>query len=168
MSINQGPAGASGGAVYLAASTLTFTSNAVINASGAAGGRSGFQSGGNGGGSGGMIVVYIRTTLNVGSGAILVANGGNGASGGDAADNGTVALDPDPRNPTMAQPAAIASGGNSGNGGTAFPADRKASPAVNANCDTCGGGGGGGERGVIVTNYDLGATITSPTAVPFP
>ena len=68
-----GAFGAGGGAIYIAANSLTLSG--VIDASGAGAHGGGFSSGGSGAGSGGMIVLWA-TALNA-TGGKLLANGGS-------------------------------------------------------------------------------------------
>jgi hypothetical protein len=158
----QGVVGDGGGAVYIAATTINFTGNALINASGAAAAKSGHHSGGNGGGSGGMIMVNAHT-INASTGAILLANGGNGAAGGGGND-GVASADPDPTMPTAQQLAAMAQGGDGGQG---FAGTHAATLGVGGSGGN-GGGGGGGAGGFIGTNKGLGSAIVSPSATTFP
>jgi hypothetical protein len=151
-----GPPGFGGGAVYLAAKTITIGSAGSINASGAAGlGAKGPGGGGGGGGAGGAIV-FDTSMLTIAGSAFA-----NGGGGGGAAISANGAAGTDGTDPTSYVVAA--SGGDLGGGDGAIDVTDGSpgqTPMVPA-----GGGGGGGGTGYIVqfsSSSTSGTTNTSP------
>jgi len=150
-----GGGGAGGGGVELAA-RISVSISGLVQAGGARGSRGlqGNGSGGTGGGgagSGGMI--YIDTaSLDLLGGAILAANGGGGAEGGDNNEDGGVNAQD---GQASANAASKGSGGaNKGGDGSNGSAGGTIN-ATNAQNNESGGGGGGG-AGFIV--FHTGAT----------
>ena len=153
-----GQPGFGGGAVYLAATTITIGSAGSINASGAAGlGAKGAGGGGGGGGAGGAIV-FDTNTLTIDGSAF--ANGGGGGGAGTGGANGMAGSDG--ADPLDYDNAAMggAFGGGSGaigmNNGSAG-----ATPEVIA-----GGGGGGGGTGYIIQFSRSTTTSSTKTSPP--
>jgi hypothetical protein len=153
-----GGGGEGGGAVYLAAGgTITLGASAIINASGAGALVAAQYGGGGGGGSGGMIILHAKDYA-IASGAIIVANGGSGSTGGNNVGTGTRGNDPDPTNPM--QPAPGPTGGGAP-GGSGFAVGANATAGGNGGT-TQGGGGGGGGGGYIQSNKALTNAKVSP------
>ena len=151
-----GPGGDSGGSIYLVAGG-TLQIDGRINASGAGGrGATGSKSGGGGGGSGGMITLH-GTSIAVGTGARVWANGGGGGGGGSsnsAGANGSEASDPGDGG---------AGGVGDGDGGVGAFAVRSGDPGTSGGK---GGGGGGGGGGVIenLSGGSISSGVFSPPA----
>ncbi|MDX2092777.1 MAG: hypothetical protein SFX73_33230 [Kofleriaceae bacterium] len=158
-----GAPGMGGGAIYIAANLIAFSSSGIINASGSGAHGGGTTAGGSGGGSGGMIVLY-SSELTMATGARLLANGGGGSGG---ADGGTGAVGADP---TATSPTSAASGGNGpgANGGAGFAgsASAQAGGSAGGSRESAGGGGGGG--GYIQSNHPLTGATVSPAATIVP
>jgi hypothetical protein len=135
-----GNPGASGGAVYLMATT-SLTISGKINASGESG-RGGRKTngGGGGGGSGGLIALFAPTITVTGE---LWANGGGGGAGGDdnpGEDGG------ESTGPAVQAAGGVGSAGSSG--GTGAIDGQDGGPGVPV-AGGRGAGGGGGGLGVI-------------------
>jgi hypothetical protein len=156
-----GGRGDGGGAVLLLADTITFGSNAVINASGESGGGGGDgRRGGGGAGSGGMIALFAMT-IDATSQPDIFANGGHGGGGSNNDNSGTAGSD-------STSPSSSGSGGGApqgaGSGGDAYPGNNL--DGNNGTSGGGGGGGGGGGAGVIrnVSTSSLGANVSpAPT-----
>jgi hypothetical protein len=156
-----GVPGAGGGAVMLAAVTITIGNNIHIDVSGAGGSATTGGGGGGGGGAGGMIVLFADTIT--ATGANLLANGGAGASGSNnGAAAGQAGADPNPDDPNNAANGGTTSGGDGGDG---FAGANPAKNAQSTGNNQAGGGGGGG-AGFIQSNVTLAGATVSPIAVP--
>lgn len=144
--------GLGGGAVYLAASSLTITGSVLAGGSGGGGGDR--DDGGGGGGSGGMIVAQSGDLRISGT---LLATGGGGGKGGNGTQNGQAGDD-------ATTPTAAKGGGGNQGGGEGGDGATLATGARGMN-DGAGAGGGGGGTGFILL---LGASpdTTSATIVP--
>jgi hypothetical protein len=156
--------GGGGGAIYLAAGTsMTFKGSGSINASGAGGYPTAPHGGGGGGGSGGMIVLFGQTIEMV-TGARIVANGGGGAGGAQLGSGGAG----QEANPTTGLGGGVGgpgtgSGGNGGEGGSVSVVAQNGTAASGDG----GGGGGGGSVGYIQANHPLtGMASPAPAIVP--
>lgn len=156
-----GPAGAGGGAIYVASSRLSLPSTGAINVSGAGATGGGTFAGGSGAGSGGMIVIHtVQLAM---SGGRLIANGGGGASGGTSSANGVSGNDP-----VVTAPTTPATGGNGGgsSGGNGFAGASQAQTGATGNNKAGGGGGGGG--GYIQASLALTGITASPAIAVVP
>lgn len=158
---SHGTGGDGGGAVYLIAGTsITFSGNGAIDASGAAGAfptTNQYFGGGGGGGTGGMIVLYAPA-ITVNPGTSLYANGGGGAGGASSSQVGLAGAE-------SVDPILPAAGGTGpgGGGGNGYAAGSSAT-AGGAGPNNFGGGGGGGGAGYIRANVELGSATVSPPA----
>lgn len=136
--------GRAGGAVQLwVRGTLTL--NGAVLASGGRGFSAQVQSGGGGGGGSGGGILIEATTLNVGSSAIIAANGGSGAEGsslgfGRDGQNGTVGVTPAPGGTGLNICGGYGGRGGARNGG----ATNGEEGGLDNSCNNLGGGGGGG------------------------
>jgi hypothetical protein len=151
-----GATGHSGGAVYLIAQhSITLGDAAQLLANGEGGGKGAAGAGGGGGGSGGMIVLDAPT-ITLGTGALVLAEGGGGGGGGDAGDSASDGGE------CLATPGA--SGGAAtapaGAGGTGGAASAGAAGHDNATTSTGGAGGGGGASGVVLMFGQMMGTAT--------
>jgi hypothetical protein len=161
----QGPRGAGGGAVQIAAFS-SISVDGLIEAGGGGGGfgRTNIGAAG-GGGSGGFIGLDAPSVTIAGT---LAANGGGGGGGGSDVAQGS--------NGTNGRPNATAASGGPGSatsniGACASGANGGADTnliGVNAGASLCGGGGGGGGVGyVVIWNPSptiAGAAVISPPA----
>lgn len=161
---NFGPGGASGGAVYLIATTsVAIGAAGAINASGA-GALNGFLSGsvgGGGGGSGGLIGIDAPAITNAGN---VFANGGGGGEGSGQNNPAVRTLQHCGDDPADIAAAAGGSLGstNGGDGGSGGAAAASGLSGLNGSA-TGGGGGGGGGVGVIrVFGGTLGGNVSPP------
>lgn len=147
------PGGASGGVVYLMATTRILVQGGKVLANGA-GGAGGVSSspadfpGGAGGGAGGLIM-FDAPLIDLET-ATVTANGGGGGGGqGDNASAGQPGMDPDPVAPF------VGAGGGAGctMGGTGGIGSSLAMPGTGGSPGAVSGaaGGGGGGAGVIRT-----------------
>ena len=162
-----GAVGVGGGAVYLTASSITFTAGGVINASGSGAGASSNNTGGSGGGSGGMIVLHAAEAITAAAGARMLANGGGGASGADNANAGNPGGDPGIASPnTPAAGATSTTGGAAG--GDGFAGANNAQNGGNDSGQRNTGGGGGGGAGFIQSNRAIANIVSSPTVTVVP
>ncbi len=161
-----GAPGRGGGAVFLTASKITFSTTGVINASGSGAVAAGNLTGGSGGGSGGMIVLHATESITAMAGAKLMSNGGGAASGASNAAVGDFGDDPSVSTPTT--PAAGGDANNAGLGGAGFAGATNAGTGQSAggNRDTGGGGGGGG--GFIQSNLMISNITASPGVTVIP
>ena len=154
-SANSGAPGNGGGALYIVAGqSITIGTGVAINVSGAGGMHGMHESGGSGGGAGGMLMLYAPT-INA-TGAVILANGGGAASGGDMNNDGRDGGDP--MQPITAAPGGQGPGGNGGNGGILTTGGSGGGGGANSQ----GGGGGGGGVGYIRSNVTLAGATASP------
>jgi hypothetical protein len=131
--------GLGGGAVYLFSRGIVRVHGA-INASGAGGGAPSKGGGGGGGGTGGFIGLDAPNYDLVN--AIVFAVGGSGASGANAAVDGTAGKEP--MMPMSAGPTPAPIGAGAGGGGADFGLAQNGDNGTDG-----GGGGGGGGKGFI-------------------
>lgn len=153
-----GAMGLGGGAVYLAAASLTITGSVLAGGSGGGGGDR--DDGGGGGGSGGMIVAQSGALRISGT---LLATGGGGGKGGNGTQSGQ------PGDDATAPTAAAGGGGNQG-GGRGGDGATQATGMRGMN-DSAGAGGGGGGTGFILllsAGADLSGSTIVPTTTPRP
>jgi hypothetical protein len=149
-----GASGASGGAVYLMATTMIVLKDGVILANGAAGGGgrtsiAGDFPGGGGGGSGGLVMLDSPNILL--QNAVVMASGGGGG-GGEGANS---TFGSDGGEPTASAPLVPAPGGPAGtmagSGGFGSSLNGPGPGGGGVDTEVSGGaaGGGGGGAGVI-------------------
>jgi hypothetical protein len=161
----SGGHGDGGGAVYLlSGGTLSIVGSVNASGAGATHGAAG-RGGGGGGGSGGMIAAYAKTSLSIGSAAVLVANGGGGAGGSANSAVGSDGAEPDPTMPLVPAPFGPGGGSNGGPGGAGAASTIAAQPGVTDPSRSDGGGGGGGGGGVILL---LSPAVNTGTLSPPP
>jgi hypothetical protein len=162
-----GAPGRGGGAVYVTASRITFSTTGAINASGSGAVGAGNLTGGSGGGSGGMIVLHATETITAMAGAKLMANGGGAASGANNNAVGDFGDDPSVGTPTT--PAAGGdAGNNAGTGGAGFAGSTNAGTGQSAGGARDTGGGGGGGGGFIQSNMTISNMTASPSVTVVP
>jgi hypothetical protein len=161
-----GTPGRGGGAVFLTASKITFSTTGVINASGSGATAAALLTGGSGGGSGGMIVLHAVESITAMTGAKLMSNGGtaSGASNNNVGDFGD--------DPSVGTPTTPAAGGDAGNnagtGGAGFAGATNAGMGESAGGARDAGGGGGGGGGFIQSNLMITNITASPGVTVIP
>jgi hypothetical protein len=149
-----GAGGASGGAVYLMATTKIYLKGGQILANGARGSGGAFANaadfpGGGGGGAGGLVMLD-SPNIELQSGVMMASGGGGGGGQGGGASPGANGGEP-----TATAPLAPAGGGPGGTmaGSGGFGSSLSAPGPGGGGIDTTGaggaGGGGGGGAGVI-------------------
>ena len=164
---DKGIRGNGGGAVFLIAGTKIDV-KATINAAGeGALGGVGNVSGGGGGGAGGMIGFDAPTIVGTG---LLLATGGGGAEGSDAAQvsMGAPGNDPSTTAAAVGGTGNTLRGGDGGNGSIAKGTPGGVGGIGDSSGGTRGGGGGGG-GGAGLIKAPVGATLgtmVSPATTP--
>jgi len=152
-----GGEGGKGGAAFQLVSCGTLALSGTVTSSGGKGatGMSVLHSGGQGGGGGSGGTLLIEAASITGSGARLLAVGGDGADGGYSHRAGDWSVD--------------GMGGTGGKGGTSSTLPEVGQPAPPPSVFYYGGqGGDGGSIGRIVINLPQGAPLPQLTADPPP
>jgi hypothetical protein len=154
--------GHSGGAVYLMAQTaIVLGATGRILANGQGGGRGSGGSGGGGGGSGGTIALDAPS-LQLASGALVLAEGGGGGGGGDLASGAQDGADAATSSAATGG-AATMPAGTGGAGSLASVGQAGQDGPLAPTTSTGGGGGGGGASGyVLLYGQVIGSCTISP------